>query len=414
MRGEKAVDFTEGYRTSGYCWDVQTKARFDDPLFLESYGYKVYSQNDEDGIIAEIFKRIGTTDKRFIEFGVWDGLETNTHYLLFKGWSGLWVDSESEMVKAAECKFRPVINNGQLKIVNAFVHKENINPLLSENEFIGEIDLLSINIAGNDYHIWKEIEVISPRVAIIKYNAKFPPDCEWVMPYYIHHVWDGTDKYSASLKSLELLGRELGEGYQLVGTDINGAYAFFVRRDLTENLFQIPATAENLYNPFRVVKFAGAYPANICLKSDVEGIKGVFDYYPQDVLFLSVTGFYPPEYTEDGTFVVQWMNEEEAKLLIKPSCDNATAVYFKFTVGTDIELTVEVESCKTKVFYVEPEKDDMVHVYSLGYAVSTGDIIEVSMRVNKLWSPGEAFGSDDNRKLGVGILDVELCSIYHK
>lgn len=51
---------------------------------LENYGYKVYSQNDEDGIIEEIFERIGITNKTFIEFGLQDGLESNTHYLLFQ------------------------------------------------------------------------------------------------------------------------------------------------------------------------------------------------------------------------------------------------------------------------------------------------------------------------------------------
>lgn len=50
---------------------------------LERYGYKVYSQNDEDGIIQEIFRRIGTYDKRFVEFGVQDGLESNSHFLLY-------------------------------------------------------------------------------------------------------------------------------------------------------------------------------------------------------------------------------------------------------------------------------------------------------------------------------------------
>jgi hypothetical protein len=55
---------------------------------LEPAGYKVYSQGDEDGMIAEIFRRIGTTDRRFVEFGCGDGLENNTAYLRFQGWSG--------------------------------------------------------------------------------------------------------------------------------------------------------------------------------------------------------------------------------------------------------------------------------------------------------------------------------------
>src|SRR5262245_41373742 len=66
--------------------------RYSDPLRLECFGFKSYSQYDEDGIIEEIFRRIGTTNKRFIEFGVEDGLENNTLKLLLEGWGGLWIE----------------------------------------------------------------------------------------------------------------------------------------------------------------------------------------------------------------------------------------------------------------------------------------------------------------------------------
>ena len=97
--------------TSGARWDIETKKRFRPfyrKKFLEPYGFKVYSQNDEDGIISEIFSRIGTTDKRFIEFGVENGLECNTHYLLLKGWSGLWLEGSEESCADIENKFRPL------------------------------------------------------------------------------------------------------------------------------------------------------------------------------------------------------------------------------------------------------------------------------------------------------------------
>ena len=141
----------EGTVTGGFCWEELTRRRWEDPKCLERYGYKVYSQNDEDGIIQEIFKRIGTTDKRFIEFGVQDGLESNTHYLLHKGWSGLWIEGSSEYVRELQGRFRPVIKSGQLKAKNAFITRDNINELFTSEGFTGEIDLLSIDIDGNEY-----------------------------------------------------------------------------------------------------------------------------------------------------------------------------------------------------------------------------------------------------------------------
>jgi len=222
--------------------------------YLDSFGYKVYSQNDEDGIINEIFKRIGTTNKTFVEFGVQDGVESNGHFLLFNGWRGLWIDGSEEHIKKLKEYFSEPISTKQLTAINAFITVENINNLIEE-VFNGEIDLLSIDIDGNDYWIWQAIKCIQPRVVVIEYNAKFPPPCEWIMEYDPNHIWDESDKYGASLKSLELLGDKLG--YRLVGTNICGVNAFFVKKELAKDLFPEPATSENLYHRWNMAKHMG-------------------------------------------------------------------------------------------------------------------------------------------------------------
>lgn len=241
--------------TSGARWDIATEKRFYSAVdgggvkYLEPYGFKVYSQNDEDGIISEIFNRIGATDKRFIEFGVQNGLESNCHYLLLKGWKGLWIEGSPKHCADLKRRFEPALKDGRLHLVNAFITVKNINTLFQENGYEGEIDLLSIDIDGNDYHIWETISVIQPRVVVIEYNAKFPPECDWVMPYEGNYVWDLSDRHGASLKALERLGKR--KGYQLVGTNMTGSNAFFVREELAGDKFPLPADAENLYNPPR-------------------------------------------------------------------------------------------------------------------------------------------------------------------
>ena len=140
-----------GVIENGFYWDDLARERLRNKKALEPYGYKVYSQNDEDGIIHEIFKRIGTTNKTFIEFGVQDGL---------------WLEGSWEYYGEIALKFRPVIENGQLKVVNAFITKDNINHLFDKAGFTGEIDLLSIDIDGNDLYVWENIETVSPRVVI--------------------------------------------------------------------------------------------------------------------------------------------------------------------------------------------------------------------------------------------------------
>jgi len=236
---------------------IELAERLKEPIRLERYGYKVYSQSDEDGIIAEIFKRIGATDKKFIEFGVQNGLESNGHFLLHKGWQGLWIEGSSRYCRQIKKKFKEPIAKKQLSVIKAFIDRDNINDLIASGNMNGDIDLLSIDVDGNDYHIWKAINCVNPRVVCIEYNATFPPDFEWIMNYNKKHIWDGSDNYGASLKSLEILGNELG--YQLVGTNLGGINAFFVKKELAKDLFAMPASSENLWNPMRF--YNGTYIA---------------------------------------------------------------------------------------------------------------------------------------------------------
>ena len=265
------------YTGRGIAYERLTSRRLENEKCLDLYGFKVYSQNDEDGIIEEIFNRIGTTNKLFVEFGVQNGLECNTHYLLHKGWRGLWLEGSESYVKEIFARFFPVIRIGQLGCINAFITKDNINDLISRAGISGEIDLLSIDIDGNDYYVWEAINVVRPRVVVIEYNAKFPPNYVWKMAYNEKHVWDGSDCHGASLKAMELLGRELG--YRLVGTNFSGTNAFFVRQELAGNHFFDPPTAEALYNPWRQHKYKNGHPAQYCLVNQVPNI-GMLNYNP--------------------------------------------------------------------------------------------------------------------------------------
>lgn len=143
----------------GISQEISTIRRLKNKKCLEQYGYKVYSQNDEDGIIQEIFRRIGTTNKTFVEFGVQDGLESNCHYLLLKNWNGLWLEGNEYCVREIYKKFHPVLETGQLKCHCAFINRENINTLIFDQGISGDIDLLSIDVDGNDYYIWSQLQL---------------------------------------------------------------------------------------------------------------------------------------------------------------------------------------------------------------------------------------------------------------
>jgi hypothetical protein len=228
-----------------YVAQLLSVERYSDPKRLERYGFKVYSQNDEDGIIQEIFRRIGTTDRRFVEFGVENGLESNTLKLLIEGWRGLWLDGDREHIRHIEAKFTPALKDGSLTVRHAFITAENINDLIGDWGS-GEVDLLSIDIDGNDFYIWQALRVIKPRVIVIEYNSKFRPPVAIVQEYKADNVWRRTDYMGASLEALRRLGLRLG--YSLVATNLIGVNAFFVRSELLLDNFQSPFSTENHYN----------------------------------------------------------------------------------------------------------------------------------------------------------------------
>lgn len=238
-----------------YSDKLKSDIRYQNDKCLIKYGQKIYSQNEEDGIILEIFKRIGTTNKTFVEFGIGDGLENNSLALLLDDWKGLWIEGSTNAVNNIKEHFKSVLNSQRLKVVEAFITKDNINEIISNNIKDTEIDLLSIDIDGNDIHIFNEISVINPRVVIMEYNAKFPPPIMFTVEYNASHTWQADDYVGASLKYIE---KNLNKkGYQLVGCDLAGVNAFFVRDDLLEDKFLSPYTAENHYQPAKYYLVGG-------------------------------------------------------------------------------------------------------------------------------------------------------------
>ena len=223
--------------------------KYQNPKKLNCFEYQVFSQNGEDGIIEEIFKRIGTTNKFFVEFGAANGLWNNTTHLLIKDWQGLWIEGDEKCIAEIKAKFASLIKEKKLIIKQDYVTPENVEDLFKVARVPQDFDLLSIDIDGNDYWVWQAIKTFKPRVVIIEYNSLYRPDTKWVMKYNPQHNWNQTCYAGASLKSLEILAEQ--KGYKLVACDFLGVNAFFVRKDLIKDKFLPPYTAENHYEPPR-------------------------------------------------------------------------------------------------------------------------------------------------------------------
>lgn len=198
---------------------------------------KIFSQFGEDGIIDFLINKIQIKNKTFIEFGVEDYEEANTRFLLEgKNWKGLIFDSSNKNINKIKKNDYYWRNNIIAK--EEFVTAENINELIKSKLKGQEIGLLSIDVDGNDYWIWKSLKVINPTIVVIEYNARFGSEEALVVPYNknfdrkIAHY--STIYFGASLKALNELAKL--KNYSLVGTNLNGNNAFFVKNSVLENV----------------------------------------------------------------------------------------------------------------------------------------------------------------------------------
>ena len=263
-RTQKLVRAGEIAQLHNHIQALLDSPRHADERRLLKSGYRVYSQADEDGILHEVFKRIGAGNRTFVELGVGNGLENNTLFLLVQGWSGIWIEGSDRKAAAARKNLAAIISEKRLRIEHHFITAPTIDKKIAGLAGEREVDLLSIDLDGNDYYILDAIRSISPRVIVAEYNSKFPPDVPWIIEYNEDHRWDSTDYFGASLKSIEALLS--ARGYSLVGCNILGTNAFFVRTDLvSDSKFCAPFVSENHYEPsryFLLPAFHSGYPVN--------------------------------------------------------------------------------------------------------------------------------------------------------
>ncbi len=197
--------------------------------------FSVYSQWGEDGIISWILDKLEEIPETFIEFGVENYIESNTRFLLTsRNWKGLVIDGDKSNIE--DIKKSSLYWKHDLSAEEAFITKTNINKILKDNNFKDEIGLLSIDIDGNDYWIWNEINCINPVLVVTEYNAVFG-DKHFLTVPYDPNFFRGKKHHSnlyfgASINALISLAKK--KGYELLGTNTNGVNAFFIRKDRFE------------------------------------------------------------------------------------------------------------------------------------------------------------------------------------
>lgn len=233
-----------------YIEEIHKKLKAKNTNQYALHGFKVYSQNEEDGIIEEIFKDIGTTNKIFCEVGIGDCIENNSHYLILKDWKGIWIDSRKKHINKLKSKIN--FNQSILDLKINTISKNNINEIIKKSSILKnttdqEIDFFSIDIDSYDIDCLTNLKIIKPRLICIEYNAKFNQNIKLEIKKINNFSWEYDDYFGSSLK---LINEKLEKmQYKLIGTNITGSNAFYVQDKLYFNCKTKGQSLKELFSP---------------------------------------------------------------------------------------------------------------------------------------------------------------------
>jgi len=214
--------------------------------------FSVFSQGGEDGIIEWLVAHLTLPNTRFVEFGVETFREANCRFLLEnRNWRGLVMDGGAANMD--NLRSRELYWKFDVTALAAMVTAENINPLITEAGFAGPLGILSIDIDGNDFWVWRAIDCVAPAIVICEFNAVLGDRRPVVVPYdpaFTRFKYHYSGLYlGCSILALQRLADQ--KGYAFVGTSSNGVNAFFVRKDLAGPLMPLIGAPRAFPSRFR-------------------------------------------------------------------------------------------------------------------------------------------------------------------
>lgn len=195
--------------------------------FYKIYSKNIYSQNGEDGIIEELFKRLKIENGWACEFGAWDGTYLSNTFNLVKNknFNAVFIEGDNK-------KYNDLLNTAEkfpnIFPINAYVdHNDTSNSLdnlLKQTNIPNDFDILSIDIDSYDYHVWKSLKVYRPKIVVIEINSSVKVnDQNWI---HSPNKYNGT-----GFKPTYDLGIE--KGYKFI---LHTGNMFFIRSELYDKL----------------------------------------------------------------------------------------------------------------------------------------------------------------------------------
>jgi hypothetical protein len=186
-----------------------------------------FSQNGEDEIVKNILEAIGDDQKWCSEFGAWDGIVgSNTyHFIAKEGYKSVLIEGDKNKYKDLIVNMKEYDATCICKYIS-FEGENRLDNIFSKTDIPKDFSFLSIDVDGNDYHIWDSLKEYRPKLVIIEFNPSISNEVEFVQPK------DMSLNQGCSPLSLVKLGKE--KGYELVATTLNNC--FFVDQKYYELL----------------------------------------------------------------------------------------------------------------------------------------------------------------------------------
>lgn len=223
------------------------------PSKLSDTSFNIFTYHGEDGIIAYLLGQLGDVPRQFVDIGAGDCVKSNCACLAFHfSWSGLFIDKNIDQLSMGRNFYKKKIEKGAaIRFLASEITAENVNEVIAKAGISNEVGLLSIDIDGNDYWIWKAIDAIRPRIVVIEAKVEFGHH-NIVVPYGPENHHSADSRYNgASVGALVNLGKE--KGYKLVGANVQGYNLFFVKNNeglssaTLDNVLANPETVRSFY-----------------------------------------------------------------------------------------------------------------------------------------------------------------------
>jgi hypothetical protein len=198
------------------------------PTWPLKHAANVFSQWGDDGVAEAILNELPDRNDWVVEFGAWDGLHLSNsrHFIINKGFSAVLIEASEKRFSQLAARYA---DNPKVHPINAWVRTsgaDTLDALLAGTPIPKDFDYLSIDIDGNDYHVWASLEEYRPKLLCIEFNATIASEVLFVQP-------DDFDvKQGTSARAFNELAQ--AKGYQLAA--VTTGNLFFVRGDLFEHL----------------------------------------------------------------------------------------------------------------------------------------------------------------------------------